>query len=243
MATYDTPTTKYTLPRLDGSSDISDVDEGIAALADAVDANMAGYAEGTLASLPAVGRSGRFYRTTDTGQVFLDTGAAWIEIGVAPWVPGDLKATWLTAAPSGWLICDGSAVSRTTYAALFAAIGASAGAGNGTTTFNVPDYRGRVFVMPDGSAGRLASNDARGQAGGEETHALSVAEMPAHTHPGSVGNVSTVGTNPDGTVAHMGDLAGSVQYSQALSIASQGGGGAHQNMPPFLTGGAVLIKT
>lgn len=147
------------------------------------------------------------------------------------------------ALPAGSLECNGQAVSRTTYAALFAAIGASAGAGNGTTTFNVPDYRGRVFVMPDGSAGRLASNDARGQAGGEETHALSVAEMPAHTHPGSVGNVSTVGTNPDGTVAHMGDLAGSVQYSQALSIASQGGGGAHQNMPPFLTGGAVLIKT
>lgn len=59
-----------------------------------------------------------------------------------------------TSAPTGWLMCDGSAVSRATYAALFAVIGITAGQGNGSTTFNVPDYRGRFLRGVDGAAGR-----------------------------------------------------------------------------------------
>lgn len=58
-----------------------------------------------------------------------------------------------TAAPYGYVICDGSAVSRTEYASLFAAIGTSHGSGNGSTTFNLPDYRGRFLRGVDGLAG------------------------------------------------------------------------------------------
>jgi microcystin-dependent protein len=84
------------------------------------------------------------------------------------------------AAPAGYLLCDGSAVSRTTYANLFAAIGTSWGAGDGSTTFNVPDMRGRVPVAAGAGSGLTARTVA--QTGGEENHALSGAEGAAHTH-------------------------------------------------------------
>ena len=57
-------------------------------------------------------------------------------------LPGVIIATVLNSAPSGYLLCNGAAISRTTYAALFAAIGTTYGAGNGDTTFNIPDFRG-----------------------------------------------------------------------------------------------------
>ena len=60
------------------------------------------------------------------------------------WGVGDYKASHTTEMP-GWLLCNGAAVSRTTYAALFAKIGTTFGAGDGSTTFNLPDFRGRTF--------------------------------------------------------------------------------------------------
>ena len=67
--------------------------------------------------------------------------------------------------PSGWLLCDGSAVSRATYASLFAIIGTTYGAGNGTTTFNLPDARGRVIIGKDDMGGSAASRITTGTAG------------------------------------------------------------------------------
>jgi hypothetical protein len=75
---------------------------------------------------------------------------------------------------------DGAAVSRTTYSDLFALIGTTYGAGNGSTTFNVPNLKGRVPVGLDGSQTEF---DALGEAGGEKAHVLTIGEMPAHTHP------------------------------------------------------------
>jgi hypothetical protein len=65
---------------------------------------------------------------------------------------GSIIAFGGTSAPTGWLLCDGSAVSRTTYAALFSTIGTAYGSGNGTTTFNLPDFRGRFLRGVDGTA-------------------------------------------------------------------------------------------
>lgn len=79
------------------------------------------------------------------------------------------------AAPAGFLICDGSAVSRTTFADLFSVIGSTFGDGDGETTFNLPDLTGRVVV------GASIGNPI-GTAGGEETHVLVVGEMPSHSH-------------------------------------------------------------
>src|SRR5579871_3361453 len=82
--------------------------------------------------------------------------------------------------PAGWLLCDGSAVSRTTYAALFAAIGINYGGGDGIATFNLPDMRGRTVIGAGHGTGLTARTLA--QTLGEEAHTLTAAEMPAHTH-------------------------------------------------------------
>ncbi len=88
---------------------------------------------------------------------------------------GTIDAYAGASAPTGYLLCDGSAVSRTTYADLFAAIGTTYGAGNGTTTFNLPDLRGRFPLGVSGS-------HALGSTGGSETKTLIEANLPAHTH-------------------------------------------------------------
>lgn len=92
-------------------------------------------------------------------------------------------------APSGWLLCFGQAVSRTTYAALFAALGTAYGAGDGSTTFNLPDLRGRVPGGKDNMGGTAANrlttggsgvNGATlGAVGGAETHVLTLAQLPS----------------------------------------------------------------
>lgn len=94
-------------------------------------------------------------------------------------LPGEVTAYAGSSTPSGWLACDGSAVSRTTYAALFAAIGTVYGVGNGSTTFNVPNLNGRVVVGQDPLQTEF---NALGETGGAKTHTLTVDQMPSHTH-------------------------------------------------------------
>ena len=82
-------------------------------------------------------------------------------------------------APSGWLVCNGVAVSRTTYPDLFTAIGTLYGQGNGSTTFNLPNLLGR---MPVGFNSGETEFNAMGKTGGAKTHELTQTEMPRHTH-------------------------------------------------------------
>lgn len=84
-----------------------------------------------------------------------------------------------TTAPANWLVCDGSAISRTTYAELFAIIGTSYGAGDGSTTFNLPNLKGKVAVGQDTSQTEF---DTIGETGGSKTKSLGVANLPAHYH-------------------------------------------------------------
>ncbi|MDD2964015.1 MAG: tail fiber protein [Bacteroidales bacterium] len=99
-----------------------------------------------------------------------------------------------SSAPSGWLLCDGTAYSTTTYAALYAVIGTTYGSGSGT--FRVPNLKGRVPVGLDAAQTEF---DTRGETGGEKTHTITTAEMPAHTH--SVDPPSTA-TSSDGAHTH-----------------------------------------
>ncbi len=97
-----------------------------------------------------------------------------------------------SSAPTGYLICDGSAQSRTTYATLFGIVGTTYGTGDGSTTFNVPDLRGRVIAGQDDMGGSSANRltgltggvdgDVLGGTGGDEKHALTEAQMPKHYH-------------------------------------------------------------
>lgn len=99
---------------------------------------------------------------------------------------GALTAFAGSSAPTGWLLCYGQAVSRATYAALYSVVGTTYGSGDGSTTFNIPDMRGRVPVALDNMGGtdadRLTVANTLGDTGGKEKHLLIVSEMPSHTH-------------------------------------------------------------
>ena len=145
---------------------------------------------------------------------------------------GAIQAYGGASAPTGWLICDGSAVSRTTYSELFAAIGTTYGAGDGSTTFNLPDFRGRTAIGADPNNQSTATGHtahALGQKGGEEKHTLSIAEMPSHTH--NYSNYTTA--SPTGAAISGIAWIGSGYVAEISGISSTGGGGAHNNMQPY----------
>ena len=117
--------------------------------------------------------------------------------------------------PDGWLFCNGQAVSRFAFSALFAVIGTAYGAGDGVTTFNVPDLRGRVTAGVDnmggaGSANRLSTINSTtiGGTGGTQSHALTAAELANHTHSGTTessgGHNHSGMTGVSGSHAHSG---------------------------------------
>ncbi len=95
-------------------------------------------------------------------------------------LPGEIAMYGGASAPAGWLLCDGAQVSRSTYASLFAAIGTAFGAGDGATTFALPDLRGRS-PLGAGQGPGLTSR-VLGATGGEEAHALTEAENGPHDH-------------------------------------------------------------
>jgi microcystin-dependent protein len=119
---------------------------------------------------PANGQS----LTYDSAQLL------WINQQVIP--AGSVQMFAGSTIPTGWLLCDGrsTAISRTTYAALFAAIGTTYGSGDGSTTFNLPDMRSR---MPIGAGtGTGLTNRTLGVAGGGETKVINSANLPTHQH-------------------------------------------------------------
>lgn len=137
------------------------------------------------------------------------------------------------AAPTGWLLCNGAAVSRTTYADLFAVVGSTYGAGNGSTTFNVPDFRDRVPV----GAG---SSYSLGQAIGALTDSitLSSANLPKHTH--NVDPPSTPVSIVDGGHAH--PEQGRTQSQVLANHYLQRQGGSTPNWD-FYSGATVRIDS
>lgn len=145
------------------------------------------------------------------------------------------------AVPTGWLACDGSAVSRTTYAALFAVISTTWGAGNGTTTFNVPDLRGRAAIG-SGTGSGLTARTLAGT-GGAESHTLSVGEMPAHTHTPTPSGGAPLTTLTGTENLFINFVAGAnVSVNQFGTTGSTGSGTAHNNMQPFAVT-TKIIKT
>lgn len=104
------------------------------------------------------------------------TGGAVSTSSVAGTYPGEIRAFGSSSAvPSGWLVCDGAAVSRSTYASLFSAIGVTWGAGDSLFTFNVPNFQFKTLVGAD-------STRLPGASGGSSTTTLSIPNLPAHSH-------------------------------------------------------------
>ena len=143
-----------------------------------------------------------------------------------------------STVPTGYLLCDGAPHSRATYTALdalYSALGYPYGAGDGVNTFNVPDYRGRVSIGLDNMGGSSANRitdayaDTLGGAGGAEDHALTIAELAAHTHTVTSYQTDTgVGTN---ALQRQQVAAGDTSQ---FATSSTGSGNAHPNVQPSI---------
>ena len=183
--------------------------------------------------------------------------AIWTYLQANGEVTGTIKMWGTASAPSGYLLCDGAAVSRTTYAALFAVLGITFGAGNGATTFNLPDLRGRAPIGSGTGDAAGATAHALGSKTGTETHTLVEAELASHTHAITDPEHSHSPNLGDGfltDVAAGGDLtvptAGSTARSEVatapeatgITIDAAGSGTPHNNMQPSLTVN-FIVKT
>lgn len=178
----------------------------------------------------------------------LNGGAgAWLLVnptvnGVEPGMIFDYAGS---TAPSGYLLCYGQAVSRTTYAALFAVLSTTFGTGDGSTTFNLPDYRGRVAAGKDDMGGTSANRltdqsgglngDTLGATGGSETHTLTEGQLPSHTHA-----AGTLATASGGSHVHSIDFTGNTSHDTSGGGRVASGGSANETITAFDTqsGGA-----
>lgn len=169
---------------------------------------------------------------------------------------------WGATAPnSSFVLAYGQAISRTTYATLFSLLGTIYGTGDGSTTFNVPDVRGRVVAGKDdmgiGPANRLTatyfgtSAAALGAVGGLESHTLTTAQLAAHSHgvtdPGHshTTNAQKRSDNTNfqatsSTAASFSEAATVNSSTTGISINNAGGGGAHNNVQPTITANKLL---
>jgi microcystin-dependent protein len=176
----------------------------------------------------------------------------YVDTAVAGASPSGTLTMWPTGtAPSGWLLCNGAAVSRATYAALFAVIGTTFGAGDTTTTFNLPDYRDR---MPIGANTIAASIGATGGSANatlvSHTHTATVTD-PGHTHTttlnvwrgsnaGNTGAAWGGGDRQDAT--NVVGTSNSRVTSITVANSTEGSSATNANMPPYL-GINFIIKT
>ena len=179
---------------------------------------------------------------------------------------GSVKMYAGSSAPNKWLICDGSAVSRDTYAKLYAVIGTTYGAGNGSTTFNLPDFRGRTAIGVGTGTASGATAHALAQKEGAETVTLTVNQMPKHTHvqnphnhtqnphghsielnqsfhPAPGGSINTSWAADQNGTAFGGVVVQSTATNIQATATNQetGGNGAHSNMQPYLAVNYIIF--
>lgn len=160
---------------------------------------------------------------------------------------GEIRFMSFSFAPRGWAKCDGGLLAINQNQALFSLLGTTYG-GNGQNTFALPDLRGRVPIHMGEGIG--LTNRPQGGAGGEESHTLSVAEMPAHTHPVACNSQTDSSTQQPAGDFWAADSAnvfqGYAASPDALMLATavgtfgQAPSQPHQNVQPFTVMNAVI---
>ena len=146
---------------------------------------------------------------------------------------GEIRSFGFNFAPRGWAFCEGQLLPISQNTALFSLLGTSFG-GDGRTTFGLPDLRSRRVVGSGGGAG--LSPYVNGDRGGVEAVAVSIGEIPVHSHQATVvtdpGTVRTpVNAVPAGAASH---LYATTHDTTMVALQSSGGGQPHENRPPFL---------
>jgi len=177
------------------------------------------------------------------GNVLTSNGTIWTSAPVSTVLTGSMQM-WPTAtAPTGYLLCAGSAVSRTTYATLYAVIGTTYGIGDGTTTFNLPDLRGR---SPFGVSGSYALASTGGSADAivvSHTHTATSTDS-GHTHGYTAPSLSpnnAAGSIPDYiTTTSATTATGNANIT--TTVAATGSSGTGANLSPYLAIN-FIIKT
>lgn len=211
----------------------------------------------TRSAIPSNPVDGQAFWIRDEQQIYVYDSNEGTSIPSALALPAGAIMQYAAAtAPAGWLLCRGQTVPRAQYQSLFNAIGTTYGAGDGTSTFALPDLQGRVPVGLNSSETEFNALNKRG---GAKTHTLTVAQMPSHNHTQS-SHTHTIhggnsGTNarmrsgraePGGGNSSMGawhpwfgtgwNAIDNVKTSSVTpSIANRGGGGAHNNIQPYIT--------
>ena len=148
---------------------------------------------------------------------------------------------WPTGtAPTGYLLCNGTAVSRTTYSDLFTVVGTTFGVGDGSTTFNLPDYRDR---MPIGAGTTYSANSTGGSKDAIVVSHSHTATDSGHVHQYTYWDAGGTGL-PYGEVSQTsGYVSPNTQTGYAnISVANAGTSGTNANLPPYL-GIYFIIKT
>ncbi|MBC7711361.1 MAG: tail fiber protein [Rhizobacter sp.] len=162
---------------------------------------------------------------------------------------GEIKMLGFNFAPRGSALCNGQIISIQQNTALFSLLGTTYG-GNGTTTFALPDFRGR-FPTNAGQGPGL-SNQTLGQIGGAESTTLLPTQMPVHNHL-IVGSTATGNSNsPTNNVLAVSSTRGGTEYAaaatapttlHATSVSSSGGNQPVSTMPPFLAVTFAIFMT
>lgn len=179
----------------------------------------------------------------DDGTIYMsvDNARTWIlvfDAATTGTIPTGSTMYWagsVGSIPTGWLAADGDDVSRTTYDILFGIIGTTYGVGDGSTTFNLPDFRATLPMgsnnssLPNGADGALTTRND-GDEGGTETHVITETELAQHNHA------------TDATLRTAANDTNVVSNNTTKNTGSTGSDTAHANVSPFLTMYAI-IKT
>ena len=159
---------------------------------------------------------------------------------------GEIMQVGFNFAPRGWAFCDGQLLPIASNSALFSLLGTTYG-GDGRTTFGLPDLRGRTAVHPGNAPG--LTNRIWGERGGQETHVLTVAELPSHNHTVNCLNEGGDQSNPGGhfpagsastgrgttvDTEYATSISSSASTMNSGTIAHTGGNLSHNNMQPYL---------